>query len=199
MTLGTRDNGGYPDDLLTDKNGQSRRIRVDVGSTGFFAGREFRTFYEFSLAANEIKYFKVSSPIDFILDGLGIQIDVGDVALEAYASDVTVTNPSSFSVALPVIGANRMLARPKDESGNYYAAQLALKTSQASPAASFTGGTKLDIISTKTVGNSNQSSTQDAAVAGERGLPAGDIYLKLTNRTNAVASGIMRARWEERP
>lgn len=32
-------------DLMTDGGyGESRRVRVDVGQTGFFAGREFRTF-----------------------------------------------------------------------------------------------------------------------------------------------------------
>lgn len=190
-----RDNGGYPDDLLTDGNGQSRRIRVDPGSTGFFAGREFRTFYEFSLGANAIAYFKVSSPIDFNVEGLGIQVDVGECSLEAFASDVVVVNPANFNVDLPILGCNRMLQRPKDSAGNYYTTGMTIKTGTAT----FSGGTKLDIVTVKTTGNSNQSSTQDAAVAGERGLPPGDVYLKLTNKTNALASGIMRARWEDRP
>lgn len=30
--------------LMTDGNGPNARLRVDVGQTGFFAGREFRTF-----------------------------------------------------------------------------------------------------------------------------------------------------------
>lgn len=195
MTGSVRDNGGYPDDLLTDNNGQARRIRVDQGSTGFFAGREFRTFYEYSLAANASMYFKVSCPVDFIVDGLGIQVDVGEVALEAWAAPTAVT--ATFAETLPNFGANRMNARPKDSGGNYYAPQLTIK--RETGAGTFTGGTKLDVISSKTTGNSNQASTQDAAVAGERGLPSGDVYLKLTNRTNATASGVMRARWEERP
>lgn len=38
-----------PLDLMTDGgDGQNRRLRVDDGQTGFFAGREFRMYREFT-------------------------------------------------------------------------------------------------------------------------------------------------------
>ena len=38
-----------PSDLLTSEREKYRRVRVDVGQTGFFDGREFRTFKEISI------------------------------------------------------------------------------------------------------------------------------------------------------
>lgn len=184
--------------LLTDKGGASQRIRVDNGSTGFFAGKEFRTFFELNLAAGASAYFKVSTPIDIIVQGLGIQVDDGEIKLEAFAAP---TPTGTWTNMLPIFGANRMNARPQP----YYANQVTIgggAGTGGAPAAtgSFTGGTRLDVISAKTTNSSASASTQDAAVAGERGLPPGDVYLKATNiASSGVSRGYMRARWEERP
>lgn len=190
--------------LLTDKGGTSQRLRVDNGSTGFFAGKEFRTFFEFSgLGSGASIYFKVSSPIDMIVQGLGIQVDDGEVKLEAFALPATVTG--TWTVALPVFGANRMNARPNYlNTGLPYTSQVTLSGGAGAggaPAATgqFTGGTKLDVLSVRTASSTAQASTQDAAVAGERGLPPGDVYLKITNIGGGSARGMMKARWEERP
>lgn len=177
-----------PYDLLTDGgDGPNRRIRVDVGQTGFFSGREFRTYKRYSLASAESVYIKVVSPIDFILQGLGLQVDVGHVHLEAF---IGVTEAGSFSVALPIHGANRMNDRPTP----FYLPQMTLHDG-----GTFTGGTALDLISVKADTQTSQSTTQDASVAGERGLPPGNYYLKITNQENSTADIIIRARWEERP
>lgn len=177
-----------PYDLLTDGgDGPNRRLRVDVGQTGFFSGREFRTFKHYQLAAAASVYIKAVSPVNLILQGLGLQVDTGHVHLEAY---VGVTEGDSFSVALPILGANRMDERPTP----YYESQVTFHDG-----GTFTGGTLLDLITVKAENQSAQSTTQDAAVAGERGLPAGSYYIKVTNQGNAEADLIVRARWEERP
>lgn len=177
-----------PYDLLTDGgDGPNRRLRVDVGQTGFFSGREFRTFKRYELSASSSVYVKVVSPVNFVLQGLGLQVDLGHVHLEAYSG---VTESGTFNVALPILGANRMTERPTP----LYTAQMTLHDG-----GSFTGGTLLDLISVKADTQSSQSTTQDAAVAGERGLPAGNYYLKITNQENSAADLIIRARWEERP
>lgn len=176
-----------PNPLLTDRGGASARLRVDNGSTGFFAGREFRTFHEFSLVAGGTLSFKASTPIDVILEGLGVQVDDGWVKLEAFALP---DSTSGTWTALPVVGANRMSSRPAP----YYSPQVTFGVGGA-----FTGGTRTDVLTAKTNNNSNQSSTQDAAVAGERGLAPGDYYLRLTNLGSGTAVGLVKARWEERP
>lgn len=177
-----------PSKLMTDGDGPSARLRVDSGSTGFFAGREFRSFSQFNLAGSESISFKASLPIDTILQGLGINLMDGYVKLEAFMG---VTSPTGFTTALPSFGANRMATRPQP----YYVAQNALFEG-----GSFTGGTLIDLVLVKTNNNSNQASTQDAAVAGERGLAAGDYYLRLTNLSSTgSATGMLMARWEERP
>ena len=53
--------------MLTDDNGEYARLRVDVGQTGFFAGREARTFYQFEIASGATQVIKVVSATDTIL------------------------------------------------------------------------------------------------------------------------------------
>lgn len=191
--------------LLTDRGGASARIRVDNGSTDFFAGREFRTFRKFSgLAAGASIYFKVESPIDFEVLGLGIQVDDGWCSLEAFADGPgdPVVPAGAFNVPLPIFGANRMLSRPKDSLGNYYAPQIVINEGAPAvpgPAGTFTGGVLLDPLSARTSSSTAQASTQDAAVAGERGLPPGTVWLKITNIGSGTATGKMQARWADRP
>ena len=176
------------DALLTDGgDGPNRRLRVDVGQTGFFSGREFRTFKRYELATGASEYLKIFSPVNFVLQGLGIQVDLGHVHLEAYTG---VTEGDAFDVALPIFGANRMTERPTP----LYEPMVTINDGGA-----FTGGTMLDLLSVKVDTQSSQSTTQDASVAGERGLPAGTYYLKLVNQNNSAAEVIIRARWEERP
>lgn len=176
-----------PVKLMTDSDGASARLRVDNGSTGFFAGREFRTFLAFNLAAGASIYIKAVLPIDVILDGLGIDVDDGYVKLEAF---VLPASQSGFVTPLPIIGANRMLSRPQP----YYNPQVTFLSG-----GTFTGGTLLDVLTVKTANSSASASTQSAAVAGERGLAPGDYYLKLTSLAGSGASvGMVKARWEER-
>jgi len=186
--------------LLTDRGGPSARMRVDNGSTDFFAGREFRTFRKFAgLAAGASIYIKVVSPIDFLVVGLGIQVDDGWCSLEAFADAPgnLVVPTGDFNVPLPILGANRMLSRPKDEFGNYYQPQLIIN--EGAVGASFSGGMLLDPLSARSPGSTAQASTQDAAVAGERGLPPMTAWLKITNIGSGTATGKLQARWADRP
>ena len=48
-----------PKVLMTDGNGTYARMRVDVGQTGFFAGREARTFHEFAIPTGQSQIIKV--------------------------------------------------------------------------------------------------------------------------------------------
>ncbi len=55
-----------PNDLLTSSAESFRRVRVDPAQTGFFEGREFCSFYEFSIASGNSVVLKFSCPVDLI-------------------------------------------------------------------------------------------------------------------------------------
>jgi hypothetical protein len=180
---------GLPSKFYTDGNGAgpSSRLRVDVGETGFYAGRDFRTFKEITLAANATIQIKATFTTDAIVQGLGIGVDSGYAILRVYNSSITETVP--FTDPLPVIGANRMDGRPTP----YYSSGTTWLSG-----GEFTGGTLLDVIHVKSGGNTNQASTHEGVVPGARGIPAGSYYLRITNMENSDTSVVFKSRWEER-
>lgn len=181
--------GSVVDTRLTDAGDgtYAQRVIAQSGSAGFDSGKEFRTFYELTIAAGASAYFKVTTPIDILLQSIGMQVDDGYVNFEAF---VLVTSPAGFVTALPIIAANRMNNRPTP----IYTSQVAITTG-----GTFTGGTRTDVLRVKTANNSSTAATQDASVPGIRGLGAGDYYLKMTNIGTGAALAILKARWEERP
>lgn len=176
-----------PKILLTDSEGPSQRLRVDVAQTGFFAGREFRTFYEFSIAAGASVYLKFVSPIDFQLFEQSLTVDAGSIRFAAYTGG---TEAGSFNTALPIIGKNRMASRPQP----YYNAQITLHTG-----GSVSGGTEVEVFRVITSGATAQQVTVGGAQSTERGLPAGTYYLRLQNISSGTATGVYSLFWEERP
>lgn len=164
------------------------RIRVDVGQTGFFEGREFRSFLEFNIAAGATQVIKFVSPIDFILSQQTLSLESGAIRGSIVAVGGTVGG--TFNVALPTIGKNRMVDRPLP----YYVPQITLSTG-----GTHTGGTEVEVILLSTANATAQQSTVGAIAASERGLPAGTYYIRLTNTGAGAAKGVYTAAWEERP
>ncbi len=172
----------FPLDLLTDGgDGPNRRLRVDEGQTGFFAGREFRTFYEFT--ANTV--FKIVVPINTILWFLGINVLEGECRLETVAGG---TEGGTFSTVLPIFGRNNMSERPTP----FYTPQVAI-----SAGGTHTGGTVLDVLLNKTADNANFAQSVGAGGGDERGVAAGTYYFRLT--VTGTTRGNMKVWWEERP
>lgn len=80
-----------PTGLLTSET--NPRLRVDVGQTGFFEGREFRTFLEFSAS----QVIRVVVPINVILFNLSVSLTEGEVRVETVSGvsiNVMVTDAS---------------------------------------------------------------------------------------------------------
>lgn len=176
----------FPDDLFTDGGtGPSRRLRVDVGQTGFFAGREFRTFKELSLSLSEVYVVKAVVPIDIILFGLELSLASGEVKLY---TTVGGTEGGTFSETLPIFGRNNMSSRPTP----FYTPQVVLTAG-----GTHTGGTNLDLVWVKVADVSNFAASIGAAPTDERGVAANTYYLRLNAVT--AATGVLSARWEERP
>ena len=64
-----------------DEFGESR-LQVDVGQTGFFKGRELRTFHEFSLTSGQTKIIKVVASVDTIVQRFEVDLWTAEMRVE---------------------------------------------------------------------------------------------------------------------
>lgn len=169
--------------LMTDGNSEVRRLRVDVGQTGFFAGREFRTFLELDIS-NTLT-IQVNVPLDVILFNLQLDLVEGGARI---ATIVGGTPSGSFGVTMPVIPVNSMSNAPA------YTPLVTL-----AHGGSVSGGTVLDVLLAQTSNIGSAAQSVGAGGQGERGIAAGTYYYQIepTSGSNLVA--VFRGRWEERP
>lgn len=182
-----------PFDLLTDHGtGPNRRIRVDPGQTGFFAGRMFRSYIELVIPViGPSVQFRFTSPIDFILWAQRLELTQGAIRFEIF----TGATSTGVWTALPVIGVNRMGERPTP----LYASQVTLETG-----GDFTGGTPVDLMLIRSGTNQGNSSSQNAGgETTERGLGAGIYHGRFSTLTGGIASIdaaqlVYSLYWEER-
>lgn len=181
-----------PSDLLSDGGfGASRRVRVDPGQTGFFAGKFFRSYIEAVIpVAGPSVQFQFTSPIDFILWSQVLTITQGAIDFRVY----TGATPSGVWTQRPIIGINRMLQRPLP----YYMSQITLEIG-----GNFSGGTEVDLMKLRTA-SSNTAAQNVGAESSERGLAAGVYHGRFTTLTggitvNDAAQLIYSLSWEERP
>lgn len=171
--------------FLTDDNGDYSRLRVDVGQTGFFAGREFRTFYEFSILSGASQVIKVVSTVDTILQSFSVETFLAEIRTELVTGG---TEGGTFNTALPIFKTNTM------STASNYSSQITMNRG-----GTHTGGTVVDLLISISGPNRNKSVSSGAEENLPQGFPASTFYIRLTNTDGATASGIFRARWEERP
>lgn len=180
-------NRGIPEDILTTRNKTFRRLRVDTGQTGFFEGREFRAFYEFSITSGSNVNAVFTIPHDWILWEQSLTADSGGIKLEYYiGANVSV----AFANTLPIIGKNRMVSRLQP----YYTSNANIMIG-----GNFTGGTLLDVARVKAADQSVSATSIGGHILGERGLPAGTYFVRLHNFSSDTARGVLNLFWEERP
>lgn len=178
--------------LLTDKAGPSQRIRVDDGSTGFFAGKVFRSYLEAIIpTAGPAVSARFTSPIDFILLSQTLTLTQGAIRAEIF----TGATESGTWTNLPVIGVNRMSSRPTP----LYTPQVTVATG-----GSFSGGTAVDLLMVRTAQQNASASNVAGILPDGRGLPAGTYYIRLSTLTggltvNDAAQLVYAIEWEERP
>ena len=174
-------------DLMTDGGyGDYRRLRVDVGQTGFFAGREFRTVYEFSIATGASQVIKIVSSCDTIIQMFGADLQTAKLRVELLFGG---TEGGTFATALSIFKTNTM------SSSSNYVKQVTMTTG-----GTHTGGTLVDLLLLKS-GDGTSASKDTITSATESlpvGFPAGTYYVRLINTDGATATGVFRARWEER-
>lgn len=176
---------GLPKKFYTDNDGANARLRVDVAQTGFFAGREFRTFYEWTVSTTEVRVIKAVVPLNIILFELGmVPVLEGEIRIETLLGG---TEGGVFGTPLPIFPTNTMSDKPQPP----YVNQVLLTTG-----GTLTGGTLLDPTAGKTSDNANFASSVGAGQGAERGVAANTYYFRMTA---TALRGIFKARWEERP
>lgn len=175
---------GLPSKFYTDENGPYARLRVDTGQTGFYAGREFRAFHEFSLSAGATSVYRLSCPVNMILEVLSILLLVGEISMEA----VTGGTEGGTFTAIPIFATNGMT------TASGYATQSTLDVG-----GTHTGGTVRDLIKAIAGVNANQSTTTIIDFESPVGRAAIPLYLRLSNPGTGTATGVFKFRWEERP
>ena len=176
--------------LITDWQngaGPNQRLRVDVGQTGFFAGREARTFREIDLATGTTLVIKAVVPINIILFGLSLFLTNGSVKVETMVGG---TEGGTFSETLPIFPRNTMSERPSP----FYTPVVTLTAG-----GTHTGGTVLDVLLAQTTNVGSQSASVGVETGDERGVGAGTYYFRLTASGSGNSIGVFKARWEERP
>lgn len=178
----------FPARLLTGTT--SPRLRVDVGETGFFERRMFRTYYEFNIpVAGPSRQFRFTSPVNFILWEQSVELDQGAIRWEVFTG---ATSTGTWT-ALPIIGQNRMTE---------VAAYTPVCTVETG--GDFTGGTAVDLLRIRSTAVNNQATNVGNSASSERGLPAGTYHIRASTLAgglpvNDSAQGVAMLRWEERP
>lgn len=180
----------------TDRLCGYERLRVDVGQTSFFEGREFRTYKELNVATGATYVVKAVVPVNTVLFGLELSIEDGQARLGTYVGG---TEGGVFSETLPIFGANNMAPgistdRRRNFSGNTYTAQNVLTAG-----GTHTGGTELDVIRLKAANATGNATSVGNMPDSERGVGPGTYYFRLLNLGASSIVGTLKTRWEERP
>lgn len=175
---------GIPSDLLTSEKPGFRRFQVDVGQTGLFEGREFRTFFEYSVPSGQSVYLRATVPLNIILFSTSLTLDAGKMRMTLLAGG---TEGGTWS-PVAVFPKNNMTDRPA------YAGQV-----QIDSGGTHSGGVLLDVVRMLSETAGNRSSTVGDQVADERGVDPGVYYYRLENIDGQTANGVFSAFWEERP
>ena len=98
------------------------------------------------------------------------------------------TEGGTFNTALPIFKTNTM------STASAYTPQVTMTRG-----GTHTGGTVVDLLTAVSGPNPNKSVASSASENLPQGFAAGTFYIKLINTDGATATGIFRARWEERP
>lgn len=177
----------FPHDTMTSDLEGFRRLRVDLGQTGFFEGREARSFWEFSIHSGTSQYIKVNVPVNTILMSVDVTVDAGGLRVSTLAG---ATDGKAFTGSLPIVPKNTMTSRRTP----FYVPQNTLQTGGTA-----VGGTVIDIVRLVTSGSTAQKSSIGGAIADERGVTPGIYYWKFENISNSTTTGTFHTVWEERP
>lgn len=175
-----------PHDIYTSPAELYRRIKVDPGQTSFHAGREFRTFYEFSIAAGASVYVQANVAADTILYDVSCVADAGSMRLSTYAGSTAV---GTYNTPLPVLPKNTMTLR---QSPTYVAQNTLLLGGTG-----VSGGIVIDKVRVVAANATAQQSSVGSKQFDQRGVGVATYYWRLENFGSGVATGIFSGWWAE--
>jgi hypothetical protein len=172
-------------------------VSTDAGTPGFYRGREFRSFYEFSttggtqIPAGNRVLFRAVLANNMLLEALELSIDDGQIRVTSHAGG---TPTGVFATTLPIIAANSMVGTPVYAPTTVFSA-----TAAGLPAAvAITGSSLRDVIRVKTPAGGGASNSENSTVDSARGLPAGaTFYILVENIGAGAVEGTIRMRWQE--
>ena len=168
-----------PAKLMTDSDGNYSRLRVDVGQTNFWSGKQFRTFQKLELASAASATIRATVGVNIVLYETSFTTENSSIEVQLRAGG-TATGPWT---AMPVIRKNTMTTAPVVVS------QVTMDYD-----GSHTGGTTIDLI--RMVAGNKQSSV--GGTDSERGVAPGTYYYVITNTGNQTATVVFSGFWEER-
>lgn len=173
----------------SDRLSNFDRVKVDIGQTGFFEGREFRSFKELNIPGTGSYVIRAVVAADIILTELKLDIDSGWLRI---ATVLGGTPGGDFAETLPIFNRNNMSV-----GGNRR--QAFVPQTLLTAGGTHTGGTELDVLRVKTAGVSQQANTVGATTGDERGVAANTYYFRLTNlHATDPVTGTLHVSWEER-
>lgn len=181
----------FPKIILTDRAGASQRLRVDDGSTGFFAGRVFRSYLEQVIpVAGPSVSLRFTSPVDFILLSQELVLTQGALRMEVFTG---ATGAGTWT-AMPIIGVNRMAERPSP----FYTPLCTVDFG-----GTFSGGTAVDLQLLRATAQNASAQNVSGVIPDGRGLPAGTYFIRFSTLTggltvNDAAQMVYSLEWEER-
>lgn len=184
----------YPKDMYTSDARGFRRLRVDVGQTSLFEGREFRIVRKVSIPAGTPLVFKFESPIDFMLAEQQISCSEGDIEYWAWRDTQGVAS-GTFNTPVPVIPKNTS-SKFREYDGQRYALQIEVHTG-----GDFTPtdpNAYVDYDRAKTSGATAQQLSVSGGDGSARYLSAGTYYLVLIS-LSGTSKGRFAIAGEERP
>lgn len=176
---------GTPQQILTGDSWDTARLRVDVGQTGFWEGREFRLNEPIDTSSATF-VIKVVSPIDFVLQLQRLVSETGKIEMRAYRSSGGVEG-GTFSASPYYSNNNQMSDAPS------YSGQVQVLTGGTFTPADI--DSQKEMIVAKAATATAQVQSVGGTSAKERGLPAETYYLVFTGGGVGIYDLIL----EERP
>ena len=183
-----------PSDVYTSTQEKFRRLRVDVGQTGLYEGREFRLVRKISVTAGTPLVFKFESAVDFILQEQSLSVSTGDIEYYAWRASQGIAGGTFTALPVPPIGKNTSSYFRNYGSGRY---ESMVDVSSGGTFTPMDMEIYADYDRAKTSGATAQSISVQGGNDSVRYLPAGIYYLALYS-LDATSVGRFAIAWEER-
>jgi len=180
---------GYLEEVINGTKRGYKRLSVDVGQTGFFEGREARSFFEGTITGLTEIIIKAVVPVDIILQSISVFAFSGDLKVSTLLSDGT--EGGVFSTLLPIIPTNTMLEKFQPP----YIPQVILSTG-----GTYNGGTQIDVFRLKTGTGTGPVKVIPVGANQDdiRGVITGTYYYRFKALSVDDVEFIFNGRWEER-